>query len=55
MNLVPTIVDSVEEFCEQLLQHVNKDVFKLDNILTRLTMDIITQKQHCVSDCSSCV
>lgn len=43
LNLVPTIVDSVEDFCEQLRKHVNKDVFKLDDMLTRLTMDIITK------------
>jgi hypothetical protein len=48
LNLVPTIVESVEVFCEQLRKHVNKDVFKLDDMLTRLTMDIITKTTLCV-------
>ncbi|KAF1976199.1 cytochrome P450 [Bimuria novae-zelandiae CBS 107.79] len=43
LELVPTIVDSVQVFREQLRGHVDKDVFKLDDMTTRLTMDIITK------------
>lgn len=43
LSLVPTIVDSMDVFCELLREHVDKDVFKLDDMATRLAMDIITK------------
>ncbi|KAF2440902.1 cytochrome P450 [Karstenula rhodostoma CBS 690.94] len=43
LDLVPTIVDSMEVFCEQLRSHVDKDVFKLDDMATHLAMEIITK------------
>jgi cytochrome P450 len=43
LSLVPTIVDSMEVFCEQLREHVDKGVFKLDDMAARLAMDVITK------------
>ena len=43
LELVPKIVDSVEVFCEHLHGHVGKDVLKLDDMTTRLAMDVITK------------
>ena len=42
LSLVPSIVDSMDVFCEILETHVGKkDVFSLDDMATRLTMDVI--------------
>lgn len=43
MNRVPTVVDSVSTFCDQLRIKAEKGVFSLDDMTTRLTMDIITK------------
>lgn len=43
LSLVPSIVDSVEVFCDLLRKRVGKDVFSLNNMTTRLTMEIITK------------
>ncbi|KAF2707700.1 cytochrome P450 [Pleomassaria siparia CBS 279.74] len=43
LSLVPSLVDSVDVFCEQLQKHVGKDVFPLDDMAMRLTLDIITK------------
>jgi hypothetical protein len=42
-ELVPAVVDSVEVFCELLREHVDKGNFSLDELATRLTMDVITK------------
>jgi cytochrome P450 len=43
LSLVPSLVDSVEVFCEQLHKHVGGDMFYLDDLAMQLTMDIITK------------
>ncbi|KAL5389726.1 hypothetical protein DPSP01_002218 [Paraphaeosphaeria sporulosa] len=43
LSLVPTIVDSVEVFCEILRERVDKGVFQLDDMAANLAMDIITK------------
>jgi cytochrome P450 len=43
LTLVPSLVDSADVFCEQLQKHVGGDVFSLDDMAMRLTMDIITK------------
>lgn len=42
-SLLPSIVDSVEIFCELLHERVGKKHFSLDMLASRLTMDIITK------------
>lgn len=49
LELVPKIVESMKVFREQLDNHVNKDVFKLDDLTIRLTMDVITKTTLCVN------
>jgi cytochrome P450 len=42
LSLVPSIVDSMNVFCKILEEHVGKkDVFSLDDMATRLTMDVM--------------
>lgn len=43
MDLVPTIVDSVEIFCELLRERAGAGVFSLSGMTMRLTMEIITK------------
>lgn len=43
LSLVPTIVDSMDVFCELLREHVDKDVFSLDDMATRFAMEVITK------------
>jgi hypothetical protein len=40
-ELVPAVVDSREVFCELLREHAGSSHFSLDDMATRLTMDII--------------
>jgi cytochrome P450 len=40
---VPTVVAAVEVFCDGLRAKVDKSIFLLDDLTTRLTMDIITK------------
>ncbi|KAF1845155.1 putative cytochrome P450 [Cucurbitaria berberidis CBS 394.84] len=43
LSLVPTIVDAIDVFCERLRKHVGGGVFSLDDMATRLAMDVITR------------
>jgi len=43
LNLIPTIVDSVEVFCDLLRERVGAGVFPLENMTMRLTMEVITK------------
>ncbi|KAF1962666.1 cytochrome P450 [Byssothecium circinans] len=43
LTLVPSLVDSVDVFCEQLQKHIGGGIFSLDDMAARLTMDIITK------------
>lgn len=43
LNLVPSIVDSVEVFCELLHESVGNGIVILDDMTGRLTMEIITK------------
>jgi cytochrome P450 len=44
LSLVPSLVDSVDVFCEQLQKHVDDGgIILLDDMAMRLTMDIITK------------
>lgn len=43
LNLVPSLVDSVEVFCELLRERVGKGITLLDDMTGRLTMEIITK------------
>lgn len=43
LSLVPSIVDAVEVFCELLEEKADKEVFLLDDMATRLAMDVITR------------
>jgi cytochrome P450 len=43
LNLVPSIVDSVEVFCDLLRESVGKGIVILDDKTGRLTMEIITK------------
>lgn len=43
LNLVPSIVDSVEVFCELLRERVGNGIVTLDDMAGRLTMEIITK------------
>lgn len=40
-DLVPSIVDSAQVFCDKLRDRVGKGLFLLDDLTTRLTMDVI--------------
>ncbi|KAL3478468.1 cytochrome P450 [Aspergillus californicus] len=40
-ELLPGIIDSVQTFCDQLRARVDTGVFCLENLTTRLTMDVI--------------
>ncbi|KAF2008702.1 cytochrome P450 [Aaosphaeria arxii CBS 175.79] len=41
LSLVPSLVDTVDIFCEQLFANVDGDIFFLDDMAMQLTMDII--------------
>ncbi|PWY83643.1 cytochrome P450 [Aspergillus sclerotioniger CBS 115572] len=41
MDLLPEVIDSVQIFCDQLRERTNSGVFCLDDLTTRLTMDVI--------------
>lgn len=41
MDNMPHVIDKIEVFCEQLKQKVGKGMFCLDDLTTRLTMDVI--------------
>ncbi|KAF2818795.1 cytochrome P450 [Ophiobolus disseminans] len=43
LSLIPNIVDAVDVFCELLEQNANKGLFSLDDMTTRLAMDVITR------------
>ncbi|KAF2875732.1 cytochrome P450 [Massariosphaeria phaeospora] len=43
MHRVPDLVDAVETFCHELGKYVDRGVFSLDDMTTRLTMDVITK------------
>jgi cytochrome P450 len=43
MSRVPLVVDAVKIFCEGLSAKAGNGVFSLDDMTTRLTMDIITK------------
>lgn len=43
LSLVPSIVESVEVFCSLLRERAGKEIFSLDDLTTRLTMEIITK------------
>jgi cytochrome P450 len=42
-ELVSAVVDSVEVFCELLREKADTGIFSLDDLATRLTMDVITK------------
>lgn len=41
LSLVPTLVDTVDVFCERLSNYVGGDILFLDDMAMRLTMDVI--------------
>ncbi|KAG9193894.1 hypothetical protein G6011_03929 [Alternaria panax] len=43
LSLVPSIVDAMDIFCELLEEKVGSGVFSLDDMATRLTMDVIVK------------
>lgn len=43
LSLVPTIVDAVDIFCDLLVKQAGRGIFSLDDMATRLTMDVITK------------
>jgi cytochrome P450 len=43
LSLVPIIVDAMDVFCELLQEKVGNGVFSLDEMATRLTMDVIVK------------
>ncbi|KAF2651398.1 cytochrome P450 [Lophiostoma macrostomum CBS 122681] len=43
LSLVPSVIDSMDVFCEILHEKVDGGVFSLDDMATRLTMDVITK------------
>jgi len=43
VDRVPTVVAAVEVFCDELRAKADKNMFLLDDLTTRLTMDIITK------------
>jgi cytochrome P450 len=43
LSLVPSIVDAIDIFCELLEAKVDNGIFLLDDMATRLAMDVITR------------
>jgi cytochrome P450 len=40
-DLMPAVIDSVQVFCDILREHVGSGIIKLDELSTRLTMEVI--------------